>query len=58
MAADKSIVQASKIVPLGSIEPEHVVTPGIFVDSVVEVPHPAQEEDLNRSGTTYPAIIT
>ncbi|TDK45694.1 3-oxoacid CoA-transferase subunit A [Antarcticimicrobium luteum] len=54
MAARRSIVQASRIVPLGGIDPEHVVTPGIFVDAVVEVTNPAQEEVLNREGAVYP----
>ena len=54
MAAQHSIAQASRIVPLGGIDPEHVVTPGIFVDAVVEVTDPAQEEVLNREGAVYP----
>ena len=40
MAADLTIVQASRIVDLGDIPPEQVVTPGIFVDRVVEVANP------------------
>jgi 3-oxoadipate CoA-transferase alpha subunit len=40
MAADLTIVQASRIVDLGAIPPEQVVTPGIFVDRVVEVSNP------------------
>jgi len=40
MAADLTIVQARKVVDLGGIDPEHVVTPGIFVDRVVEVAEP------------------
>ena len=39
-AADLTIVQARRIVDLGGIDPEHVVTPGIFVDRVVEVADP------------------
>ncbi|MEI4485798.1 3-oxoacid CoA-transferase subunit A [Frigidibacter sp. MR17.14] len=54
MAATTTIVQASRIVPLGGIDPEQVVTPGIFVDHVVEVAKPAQEEELNRAGAVYP----
>ncbi|MCH4542426.1 3-oxoadipate CoA-transferase [Ochrobactrum sp. POC9] len=53
MAAAKTIVQVSEIVPLGSIEPENVITPGIFVDGVVEVANPHQEEELIRAGVTY-----
>lgn len=54
MAATVTIVQASRIVPLGGIDPEHVVTPGIFVNRIVAVPDPAQEEALNRAEATYP----
>lgn len=50
MAAGKTIVQASRVVQPGGIDPEHVVTPGIFVDTVVEVANPAQEEVLLREG--------
>jgi 3-oxoadipate CoA-transferase, alpha subunit len=41
-AADLAIVQAREIVELGAIDPELVVTPGIFVDRVVHVPNPKQ----------------
>jgi 3-oxoadipate CoA-transferase alpha subunit len=46
-AAAQTIVQVSAVVPTGGIDPEVVVTPGIFVDTVVEVPlaRPALEED-------------
>lgn len=53
-AATRTIAQVTKIVPLGGIDPEHVVTPGIFVDAVVEVSDPKQEEILNREGAVYP----
>lgn len=36
-AATTTIVQVDEIVPLGSLDPEEVVTPGIFVDRVVAV---------------------
>jgi 3-oxoadipate CoA-transferase alpha subunit len=42
MAADLTIVQTRRFVDLGTIAPEQVVTPGIFVDRVVEVPHPVE----------------
>jgi len=51
MAAARTIVQASQIVEPGQIDPEQVITPGIFVDQVVEVPNPAQEEALLREET-------
>jgi len=53
-AAETTIVQASKIVDLGAINPEHVVTPGLFVDHVVEIPNPQQEELLIRAEAVYP----
>jgi 3-oxoadipate CoA-transferase alpha subunit len=37
MAAKLTVVQAQNIVDLGAIEGERVVTPGIFVDRVVQV---------------------
>jgi 3-oxoadipate CoA-transferase alpha subunit len=39
-AADLTIVQAREIVELGGIDPESVVTPGLFVDRVAHVPNP------------------
>ena len=36
-AGELTIVQVREVVELGEIDPEHVVTPGIFVDRVVEV---------------------
>ena len=53
MAATRTIAQVSRLVPAGDIDPEHVVTPGIFVDRVVEIASPAQEEELIRAGVTY-----
>ena len=56
MAAATTIVQVSQIVEPGGIDPEHVVTPGIFVQRLVEVPNPDQEEDLNRAEAHYPRV--
>jgi 3-oxoadipate CoA-transferase, alpha subunit len=42
MAAELTIAQARKVVELGGIPPEHVITPSIFVDRVVEVSNPQQ----------------
>ncbi|NTJ44712.1 3-oxoacid CoA-transferase subunit A [Agrobacterium larrymoorei] len=53
MAATQTIVQVSKIVDAGEIDPEHVITPGIFVNRIVEVSQPQQEEELIRAGVTY-----
>ncbi|WP_417564649.1 3-oxoacid CoA-transferase subunit A [Microbacterium sp.] len=36
-AATRTIVQVDQIVPLGDLDPEAVITPGIFVDRVVAV---------------------
>lgn len=56
MAASTTIVQVSRIVEPGGIDPEAVITPGIFVQGVVEVANPAQEEDLNRAKAVYPEV--
>ena len=37
-AAKVTIAQVREVVPLGALDPEHVVTPGIFVKRVVGVP--------------------
>lgn len=54
MAATTTIVQARKLVPPGGIDPEHVITPGIFVDRVVEVSDPVHEDILIAEGRSYP----
>ncbi|WP_422367480.1 3-oxoacid CoA-transferase subunit A [Pelagibius sp.] len=54
MAASTTIAQVSRVVAPGEIDPEGVVTPGIFVDGLVEVKTPAQEETLNRQEAVYP----
>ncbi len=54
MAAANTIAQVSRIVPAGEIDPEAVITPGIFVQSVVQVANPSQEEVLNREEAVYP----
>lgn len=36
-AAATTVVQVDRVVPLGEIDPERVVTPGLYVDRVVEV---------------------
>ena len=42
-AAKTAIVQVSEVVPLGALDPEVIVTPGIFVQRVIEVPQAAHE---------------
>ncbi len=54
MAADTAIVQVERLVEAGGIDPEAVVTPGIFIDRVVEVARPAHESELVAAGATYP----
>jgi 3-oxoadipate CoA-transferase alpha subunit len=39
MAASVTIVEVARIVPLGGLDPETIVTPGVVVDRVVEVLH-------------------
>jgi len=39
MAAKLTVAQAQHVVELGEIDPEAVVTPGIFVNRVVHVPY-------------------
>jgi 3-oxoadipate CoA-transferase alpha subunit len=39
MAATLTVVQTQHVADLGELDPESVVTPGIFVDRVVHVPY-------------------
>ena len=54
MAAMTTIVQTKNLVAAGEIDPEHVITPGIFVNRVVEVPSPVHEDTLIAEGRIYP----
>ena len=54
MAGEVTIVQAANVLEPGAIDPETVVTPGIFVDRVVEVRNPAHESELIAAGVSYP----
>lgn len=54
MAARTTIVQAGRLVERGGIDPEHVITPGIFVNRVVEVRDPVHEDTLIAAGRSYP----
>ena len=38
MAAARTVAQVSEVVPLGDLDPEAIVTPGIFVHRVITVP--------------------
>ncbi|MGH9758410.1 MAG: CoA-transferase, partial [Candidatus Acidiferrales bacterium] len=37
-AAKTTIVEVEEIVPVGSLDPERIVTPSIFVDRIVQTP--------------------
>ena len=53
-ASKVAIVQVKKIVEPGQIDPETVVTPGIFVQKVIEVSHPVDESKLVEEEISYP----
>ena len=53
-AAAVSIVQAKKIVDPGQIDPEAVITPGIYVKKVVEINNPANETKMVADEMRYP----
>jgi 3-oxoadipate CoA-transferase alpha subunit len=53
-AADVTIVQAAEVLQAGDIDPEIIVTPGIFVDRVVLASEPAHESELIAAGVSYP----
>ena len=54
-AAKVAIVQVSEVVPLGALNPEHIVTPGIFVQRIVEVPQAAHAAELAAEHATSQA---
>jgi len=53
-AAETTIVQTNSMVAAGDIDPECVVTQGIFVDRIVYVADPMQESVLVAEGRSYP----
>ena len=53
-AANVSIVQTKKIVEVGELNPEEIITPGIFVKKVVEITNPAHESELVANQIKYP----
>ena len=52
-AAAVTIVQATRIVEPGMIDPEQVITPGLFVNRIVEISDAQQEEALMRAEVAY-----
>lgn len=47
-AAKHTIAQVSEIVPTGGLDPENVVTPGIYINSIVKVAGSAPAAGTNR----------
>ena len=54
MAANTSLVQVKKIVEPSEMNPEHVITPGIFVQKLIKVGNPIIETNAIEEGITYP----
>ncbi|MEN8040315.1 MAG: 3-oxoacid CoA-transferase subunit A [Actinomycetota bacterium] len=53
-AGRTTVVQAKQVVDAGDIDPECIITPGIFVHRVIEVSEPLLESELVAQGATYP----
>jgi len=53
-AATTTVVQTRDVVPVGSLDPEIVITPNIFVDRIIEVSDPSIETELIAEGASYP----
>lgn len=53
-ASNVAIVQVRKIVVPGQIDPESVITPGIYVQKVVEISNPVDESQLVEEKLSYP----
>ncbi len=53
-AATTTIAQAKTIVNTGDIDPENVITPGIYVQKVVEISNPIEESKLVAEEKVYP----
>jgi 3-oxoacid CoA-transferase len=56
MAATLTVVQAQHIVELGALDPEKIVTPGIYVNRVLHVPYgePTVEETVSVQAACKP----
>ena len=52
-AAKKTLVQTKSIVQIGDLNPETIITPGIFVNKVIEVKNPKDESKLVEKGIKY-----
>jgi 3-oxoadipate CoA-transferase alpha subunit len=53
-AATTTIVQTQNLLPPGGLDPENVITPGIFVDRIIVVSDPVYESELVAQGASYP----
>ena len=53
-AANITIVQSKQIVEVGKLNPEEIITPGIFVERVIEITNPAHESELVENQMRYP----
>ena len=53
-AANIAIVQSKQIVEVGQLNPEEIITPGIFVERVIEITNPAHESELVENQMRYP----
>ena len=54
MAAKQSLIQAKKIIEPDKTNPEHVITPGIFVQKIIQVENPIIELNAIEEGIIYP----
>jgi len=54
MAGAVTIVQSASVLAAGELDPETIVTPGIFVDRIVHIADPAHESELVAGGVSYP----
>ena len=54
MAGNITIAQVQELVPVGELNPETIITPGIFVQRLIEVKEPLLESALVAEGATYP----
>ncbi|MBE51150.1 MAG: 3-oxoadipate CoA-transferase [Flavobacteriales bacterium] len=52
-ASKTTIVQTRKIVKLGDLDPESIITPGIFVQKVIEIKNPVHESELVKENVKY-----
>ena len=53
-AANIAIVQSKQIVEVGKLNPEEIITPGIFVERVIEITNPTHESELVENQMRYP----